>query len=96
MSQVLVIVTDGRSHDPTQTMVQSWYMKRFNIKIVGVGIVQRGDEGHQELRQIASDPQDVDRLRADTFDDLHLKLHPLLAAACRPPGLYVECWFTAK
>jgi len=95
MSQVAVIVTDGRSDVPTQTIIQANFMKLADIKIVCVGIVERGDEGYQELRQIASDPEEVVRLQSDTFDGLYLKLQPLLAAACPPPpppGMYAECF----
>jgi len=83
--QVVVIVTDGRSDDPTQTQIQANFMKLSDIKIVGVGIVERGDEGYRELQQIASDPDEVVRLQSSTFADLYLKLLSLLAATCRPP-----------
>ena len=83
--QVVVIVTDGRSDDPTQTIIQANFMKLSDIKIVCVGIVERGDEGYRELQQIASDPEEVVRLQSDTFADLYLNLLPLLAAACPPP-----------
>jgi len=89
--QVVVIVTDGRSDDPTQTIIQSNFMQLSGIKIVCVGIVERGDEGYQELRQIATDPEEVVQLVSDSFDTLYQKLQSLLAAACPPPlppGLY--------
>jgi len=82
---VVVIVTDGRSDDPTQTQIQANLMKLSDIKIVCVGIVERGDEGYRELQQIASDPDEVVRLQSSTFADLYLKLLSLLAATCQPP-----------
>jgi len=100
---MVVIVTDGRSDDPTQTIIQANFMKLSDIKIVCVGIVERGDEGYRELQQIASDPDEVVRLQSDTFADLYLNLLPLLAATCRPlppPGLSyfrpLPVFFTAR
>jgi len=95
LPQVLVIITDGRSDDPTQTIVQANFMKLADIKIVCVGIVTRGDEGYIELRQIATDPEEVVRLQSDSFADLRTKQVPLLVASCSPappPGLYTKCF----
>ena len=65
-------------------------MKLAGIKIVCIGVVRRGLAGYNELRQIASNPEEVTQLQVDNFDQLQTKLLLLLAASCPPtppPGL---------
>jgi len=83
--QVAVIITDGHSDIPTETIIQANFMKLAGIKIVCLGVVTRGDEGYLELQQIATDPEEVVRLQVDSFGDLQTNLLPLLTASCPPP-----------
>jgi len=79
---VVLVVTDGGSAAPDETLIHADYMKLAGVGIVVVGVVPRGGAAHRELRQIASDSDDVDRLRADSRDQLHRSLVPLRAAVC--------------
>jgi len=82
--QVAVIITDGYSDEPAQTIIQANFMKLADIKIVCIGIVHRTDDGYFELQQIATDPEEVVRLQVDDFDSLATNLLPLLAVSCPP------------
>ena len=91
--QVAVIITDGYSDQPAQTIIQANFMKLADIKIVCIGVVRRTDAGYFELQQIATDPEEVVRLQVDDFDSLSSNLLPLLAVSCPPappPGSYAD------
>lgn len=63
---VLVVVTDGKSTDHTQTLREAAALKQRNIVIVGVGIGSAVDA--QELNGIATSPLYV--MYANDFDAL--------------------------
>lgn len=80
--QVIIMITDGRSDDSTQSIIQANLIKAMGIKIICIGVVQTTDLGFTELLQIATDPEEVIRLQVTSFSQLNSKLNTLLAALC--------------
>ena len=90
---MIVVITDGESDARVYSVIQANYIKAAGIKIVCVGIVERSDEGYEELQQIATNPEEVVRLQVDDFTQLQTKVNTLVGVSCPPappPGSYIH------
>ncbi|VDH94990.1 Hypothetical predicted protein [Mytilus galloprovincialis] len=76
---VLVVITDGKSTDPAQTIKEAKTLHGTNISVIAVGIGSGVDKN--ELNVIASDPQYV--LNVDDFDALRKIYGSVHELACK-------------
>jgi von Willebrand factor type A domain len=78
----MVIITDGRSDDSVQSIIQANLIKNTGVKIICVGVVSTIDLGFNELQQIATNPEEAIRLQVTSFGDLRNKSNTLLNGLC--------------
>ena len=84
---VMVIISDGRTDDRPETIITANQARADNIEIIPVGIDIDGDM--ELLKAIASNPDDVDRLRVTSYRELSQRINSLVNIICpdpAPPG----------
>lgn len=82
-SRAVILITDGRSNSPEQSIIQSNFVKSGGIKVIAVGVVPSGmSVGFGELQAIASDPNEVIILQVQNYADLPSKTAQLENAFC--------------
>ncbi|KAH9492390.1 hypothetical protein Btru_050999 [Bulinus truncatus] len=81
--KIMILMTDGASDYPEQTKEAAKKVKDQQISILCVGIANANDD---ELRQIASSPQDV--FKANSFADLKLIAENVIQRTCDKTECY--------
>ncbi|XP_053375389.1 cartilage matrix protein-like isoform X2 [Mercenaria mercenaria] len=76
VAKICILLTDGQSSYPKETLVQARLAKESGITILAIGIGDRVDE--QELRTVVSPPANQNYFHSSTFDRLKEKLFPEL------------------
>lgn len=82
----LLVVTDGKSTLPEDTLTAAANAKGSNIHIFAVGIAMNEPEQIEELRNIASEPADLNVLQVERFSELDDIYRKIFVFFCR--GLY--------
>ena len=85
MPKVVIVITDGESNEPFETLTQAKRIKDRGINIVSVGI---GNLREQELIDMASSINDV--YKVDDFDKVLLILSSISLTACQQSAAITE------
>lgn len=85
---IMVVISDGRTDERSRTVEEANRAKSNDIEIIPVGIDMDGDMAL--LKAIASNPDDVDRLRVTSYQQLTERINSLVNIICPvvPTGDY--------
>ncbi|XP_060570089.1 uncharacterized protein LOC132728460 isoform X2 [Ruditapes philippinarum] len=78
--RIAVVITDGRSSNPTQTAAQANLARQNNIGMIAVGVGNGVDIN--ELHQIADDPDAANTFTVSNYDQLSNIAAQIITRAC--------------
>ncbi len=79
---VAIIITDGESDDRKETFDMAVQARRNAIEIISVGVNIKSNFGRQELRALATDPDERNMFNVQNFAALYNLTDNLVAAVC--------------
>ena len=77
-----IIITDGESNDRTETFQMAVEARKNGIELIAVGVNIKSNFGRQELRALASDPDEYNMFNVENFAALYNLTDNLVAAVC--------------
>ena len=77
-----IIITDGESNDRTETFQMAVEARKNGIELIAVGVNIKSNFGRQELRALASDPDEHNMFHVQNFEALYNLTDKLVAAVC--------------
>ena len=80
LNNVAILLTDGNSNDFAQTLLQARLAREQGITLITVGI--NDWINMDELREIASDPDDLNVFQIDKFDQITRLRNDIKAILC--------------
>lgn len=87
-----IVVTDGRSSNPTQTAAEAKKARDAGITVLAIGV--GSGVSKPELNAIATDPDSTHVFAADNFDALKSLKALLSTKACE--GKFLFCYFPSS
>ena len=79
---VAIVITDGESNDRKETFQMAVEARKNDIEIIAIGVNMKSNAGRQELRALASDPDEFNMFNVNNFTALYGITDNIVAAVC--------------
>ena len=79
---VAIVITDGESNDRKETFQMAVEARKNDIEIIAIGVNMKSNAGRQELRALASDPDEFNVFNVNNFTALYGITDYIVAAVC--------------
>ena len=82
IKNVAIVITDGESIDRKETFQMAVEARKNDIEIIAIGVNMKSKAGREELRALASDPDEYNVFNVNNFTALYGITDNIVAAVC--------------